>query len=61
MDDYRRLLAVQSIHDDHVREAQAERRSHWLLGRTRHDFIKISRVWALLTVLGLGLIIVWGL
>ena len=60
MDDYRRLLAFQAIHDDHVRAAQAERRRHWLPGRTRHEFINISRVWALLAVLGLGLIIGWG-
>ena len=60
MDEYRRMLAIQSIHEDHVREAQADRRSHWLLGRPRHAFINVTRVWMLLTLLGLGLFIVWG-
>lgn len=57
MDDYRRMLAIQSMHADLIREAQAERRSLWLLGRARPGV----RVWALLTVLALGLIVVWGL
>jgi hypothetical protein len=60
MDEYRRLLALQSVHDDHIREAQAERRSHWLLGRARQNHMSISRVWLLLTVLGAGLIFIWG-
>ncbi|MCC7358588.1 MAG: hypothetical protein IT317_03875 [Anaerolineales bacterium] len=60
MDDYRRLLALQSIHRDHMREAQAERRSAWLLGRTRHEYIRLSRVWVLLSVLAVGLLLVWG-
>lgn len=57
MDDYRRMLAVQSMYEDRTREAQAERHSLWLLGRAR----PAARVWALLVVLGLGLIVVWGL
>ena len=60
MDDYRRLLAMQSIHEDHVREAESERRSHWLLGRARPSYIRVRRVWLLLSVLAVGLILVWG-
>jgi len=60
MDEYRRLLAIQSIHDDHARAAQAERRSHWLLGRPRHDYVTLGRLWVLLTVVGISLFLVWG-
>jgi len=60
MDEYRRLLAIQSIHEDHVREAQAERRSHWLLGRSRHDYITLSRLGLVVTLLGIGLFLFWA-
>ena len=60
MDEYRRLLAIQAIQEDHMREARAESRSHWLLGRSRHEYIFIGRIGLLVTLLGIGLFLVWG-
>ncbi len=60
MDEYRRLLAIQSFYKDLAREVQADRRSHQLLGRTRHNYAVISRLGLLVTLVGIGLFLVWG-